>query len=423
MEGFHMAVKEQVIRTVSEAKKASRKMALIDAGTKNRALKSMAGAIVDNLREIKQANLKDLRAAEKAGLSAALIDRLELTGKRLEAMAGGLREVAGLKDPVGEVIKEARLKNGLLLKKTRVPLGVIGIIYESRPNVTAEAAGLCLKSGNAVVLRGGSEAINSNRAIVSAIRKAAYRAGIPEGAIGFIGTMDRAAVSVMSKLDTLIDMLILRGGDRMISDIAAGATVPVMRHGKGVCHVFVDESADMKMARSICYNAKVSRPGVCNAMETLLVHKSAAGKFLPEMVEQFNKAGVEIRGDSSVKARFQGVKAATQKDWSEEYLGLIISVRVVNGLEEAIEHIARYGSGHSDAIVTGNRKNALEFMKRVDSAAVYWNASTRFTDGGEFGLGAEIGISTQKSHARGPMGLEELTSIKYVVTGNGQIRK
>jgi len=418
-----MNVKETVIKVANEAKNASRIMSNIDSKTKDKALNAMAAAIEKNAGEIKTENERDLETAARQGLAAALVERLKLTAARIEAMACGLADIAKLKDPVGEVIKESKLKSGLLLKKVRVPMGVVGIIYESRPNVTADSTGLCLKSGNAVVLRGGSEAINSNTVISTIIKDAAYGSGIPEGAIGFIETIDRAAVNEMSRMDGSIDMIILRGGDRMISSIASGATVPVIRHGKGVCHTYVDAFADLKMARDICFNAKVSRPGVCNAMETMLVHKGIAEKFLPGMIKMLAEAGVEIRGDETVKAIIPGVKAAAGQDWAEEYLDLILSVKVVKDVDEAVEHIARYGSGHSDAIVTGNIENAEKFLNTVDSAAVYWNASTRFTDGGEFGMGAEIGISTQKSHARGPMGLEELTSIKYVVTGSGQVRK
>jgi glutamate-5-semialdehyde dehydrogenase len=311
----------------------------------------------------------------------------------------------------------------LKIIKIRVPLGVVGIIYESRPNVTVDTAGLCLKSGNAVILRGGSEAVNSNHILVKTIAAAAYGAGIPEGAIQFVETTDRQAVLELVKLDKFIDVIIPRGGEELIQFIKSHSTIPVISHGKGVCHTYVDIDADLKMAEEICVNAKVQRPGVCNAMETLLVHNGVALEFLPQLAARLNAAKVELRGDEKTVAILKGIKAATEEDWSTEYLDLILSVKIVETAEEAVAHINKYGSHHSDTIVTKNKKRAEDFMRAIDSAAVYWNASTRFTDGGEFGMGAEIGISTQKMHARGPMGLNELCSYKYMVYGNGQIRK
>lgn len=418
-----MGIREDVIKIAEIAKKASRKLANIESAVKNDALVKMAEAIDRNTGEIQKKNKTDLEAAEKAGLSKALIDRLGLSEKRIKSMADGLREVARMKDPIGEIIGEVLLKNGLLIKKVRVPMGVIGIVYESRPDVTCDSAGLCLKAGNAVVLRGGSEAINSNMIIARIIEEAALKEGIPEGAIGLVSTTDREAVKVMVKLDQCIDMIILRGSEKMIGDISQGATVPIMRHGKGLCHTYVDEYADVMKSENICFNAKVQRPGVCNAMETLLVHKSIAEKFLPGMLNKFKDAGVEIRGDEKTRKIVSGLKQAVDEDWSTEYLDLVLSVKIVDGFYEAIKHITKYGSGHSDAIVTENKDRAEEFLAMIDSAAVYWNASTRFTDGGQFGMGAEIGISTQKSHTRGPMGIKELTSIKYKIYGNGQLRE
>ncbi len=413
----------EVVDVARYAKEASRKLANIGGDVRNRALMSMADAVEKNISRIKDKNKIDMKIAGRTGLSKALIDRLELSEKRIKSMACGLRDITKLPDPIGEVIEEHTRPNGLIIKKTRVPMGVIGIVYESRPNVTGDSAGLCLKSGNAVVLRGGSEALNSNMAIASIIKKAACKAGIPEGWLGLISVTDREAVTGMSRLDQFIDMIILRGGEKMIKNIAKNATVPVMKHGKGLCHTYVDASADAEKAARICFNAKVQRPGVCNAMETLLVHKDIAGKLLPGLIKKLQDAGVEVRGDDGTMAIVPGIKQAVEEDWSTEYLGLILSVKIVDGLEEAVNHIASYGSGHSDAIVSEDRDKAEEFLGMVDSAAVYWNASTRFTDGGQFGMGAEIGISTQKSHARGPMGLRDLTSVKYVIYGDGQIRE
>lgn len=418
-----MELKEEITRRAAAAKVAAYKLAAVSTEIKNKALLSMAEAIEKNKEDILFKNEIDTEAAKEANLSNALIDRLTLNEKRIASMITGLREVAALKDPVGEILSSTERPNGLKIKKVRVPLGVVGIIYESRPNVTVDTVSLCLKSGNAVILRGGSEALNSNHILSKIISQAAYSAGIPEGSIQFIETADRQAVLDMVKLDKFIDVIIPRGGEELIKFIRQHSTVPVISHGKGVCHTYVDIDADLKMAEEICFNAKVQRSGVCNAMETMLVAKGIALEFLPQIAERLTKAGVELRGDAKTLEILKGIKPATEEDWSTEYLDLILSIKVVETFEEAVSHINKFSSQHSDTIVTNNKKRAEEFLRLVDSAAVYWNASTRFTDGAEFGLGAEIGISTQKMHARGPMGLEELCSYKYVIYGNGQVRK
>jgi len=417
------SIKNYIAKKAETAKAVSLKLAITDTKTKNKALLKIADALVKNLAKIIDKNALDLKNAKKNSLSTALTDRLTLNNKRIEAMADGLRYIAKLNDPIGEVIEKTVRPNGLKIKKVRVPLGVIGIIYESRPNVTADSIGLCLKSGNCVVLRGGSEAINSNKILTKIICEAAYSNGIPEGCIQFVGETDRRIIAEMIRLSKYIDCIIPRGGEGLINYIRENSSVPVIAHGKGICHTYVDKYADVKMAVKISFNAKVQRPGVCNAMETLLVHKDIAGKFLPKIISEYKKAGVEIRGCARTREIVRDVKPATELDWYTEYLDLIISIKVVSSIDEAIAHIEKYGSHHSDAIVTGDRKIAERFLKEVDSAAVYRNASTRFTDGGEFGMGAEIGISTQKIHCRGPMGLRELTSYKFVVEGNGQIRE
>ena len=408
-----------------QAKRAAAVLARTPASVKNRVLVAMADSLEFGQKEILSSNAKDLKAARAAGISGALLDRLVLDPQRIADMADGLREVAGLPDPVGEVIKEWTRPNGLKIVKVRVPVGVIGIIYEARPNVTADCAGLCLKSGNSVILRGGSEAIHSNRAIFRRLEKAAVAHGLPKGAISLVWMTDRKAVDFLLGQVGLVDLVIPRGGEGLIRQVVAKAKVPVIKQYKGICHTFVDAAADLKMAQEISYNAKVQRPGVCNAMETLLVHRAAAPKFLPAMAERYAQAGVELRGDAATRRILKNfpVKPATEKDWATEYLALVLSVKVVKSVEEAIAHIQRYGSGHSDAIVTRSKTHADQFLQEVDSACVYVNASTRFTDGGQFGLGAEIGISTDKLHARGPMGLEELTTYKYLVLGRGQVRK
>ncbi|MBI3088514.1 MAG: glutamate-5-semialdehyde dehydrogenase, partial [Candidatus Omnitrophica bacterium] len=356
-------------------------------------------------------------------LPAALIERLTLNDARLDEMTASVEAVRELPDPVGEVVRSWTRPNGLQIRKVRVPLGVIGIIYESRPNVTSDCASLCLKSGNAVILRGGSESFRSNEAIRAALQSALAESRLPAGAVSTIPTADRAGVDLMLQLDAYINVIIPRGGEALINKIVGQSRIPVIRHAKGVCHVYVDEQADPAMAEEVAFNAKCQRPATCNAMETLLVHQRIAPRFLPAMVRRFQQAGVEVRGCPRTQALVPGITPATEEDWTTEYLDLILSVRVVGSLEEAVDHIARYGSAHSDAIVTADEAAAQRFVRDVDSACVYVNASTRFTDGFQFGLGAEIGISTDKLHARGPMGLEELTSYKYVVMGTGQLRE
>lgn len=406
-----------------KAKAASRRMAILDPKVKNRALKAMAKALIDNSSYIIRANIKDVENAGKHDMPGALIDRLTLDEKRIKAMADSLTQISKLKDPIGQVLETRSRPNDLLIKKVRVPIGVILCIYESRPNVTSDCIGLSLKSGNCVILRGGSEAINSNRAIFEVLNKAAAKFKLPEGAITMIRKTDRRIVNALLTQEGLIDLVMPRGGESLIREVLKNSSIPVIKHYKGVCHTYVDESADLDMAMRICFNAKVQRPGVCNAMETMLVNKRIARKFLPVMIKRFKSTGVEIRGCSKTIRIVSGIKKANEGDWYTEYLDLILSVRVVDGLDEAIDHIMKYGSYHSDAIVTKNRKRAKRFLNEVDSACVYVNASTRFTDGGEFGKGAEIGISTDKIHARGPVGVEELTSYKYVIYGKGQIRK
>jgi glutamate-5-semialdehyde dehydrogenase len=423
-----MNIKQYVIKKAQEAKTASKKVALLSTDVKNKALEHMAEALVREQDVLIKANAKDLAEAKRRKISGAMLDRLTLTPKRIAEMAAGLREVAALPDPVGEVVKSWTRPNGMRIERTRVPIGVIGIIYESRPNVTADTASLCLKSGNAVVLRGGSEAVHSNSAIAKLLSRAARSAGVPAGAITFIEWTDRRAVMEMLKLDACIDLIIPRGGEGLIKTVVENSKIPVIKHDKGVCHTYVDESADLAMAEKISFNAKVQRPSTCNAMEALLVHEKIAPEFLPKMIKRFQGAGVEVRGDErtrSILARsgLKGIKAATQKDWGTEYLDKILAVKVVKDMNEAVGHIARYGSQHSDAIVTENRERAKRFLREVDSCAVFVNASTRLNDGYQFGLGAEIGISTTKIHARGPMGLEELTSTKFVVEGSGQLRE
>ncbi|BAT71347.1 glutamate-5-semialdehyde dehydrogenase [Thermosulfidibacter takaii ABI70S6] len=418
-----MDVKEYVTDIAKKAQAAYRVLANLSTDVKDRTLLLMAEGIEKNAERIKEENKKDLREGEAKGLSKALLDRLLLNDKRIKGMADGLRQVASLPDPVGEVVKMWKRPNGLMIGKMRVPIGVVGVIYESRPNVTADTAGLCIKSGNAVLLRGGSEAINSNRVIVDILKEACEEAGVPTDAVSFIDTTDRAAVEVMLKLDQYIDLIVPRGGEGLIRFVAENSRIPVVYHYKGVCHTYVDKYADLTMAEEICFNAKVQRPGVCNAMETMLVHKDVAEEFLPRICERLKEAGVEIRGCPETRKIVPWTKEATEEDWYAEYLDLILAVKVVDSFEEAVEHINKYGSHHSDAIVTKDYERGMRFLREVDSAAVYVNASTRFTDGYEFGLGAEMGISTQKLHVRGPMGLEDLTCCKYVILGCGQIRE
>ena len=413
---------ELVKTKAAAAKKAAAKLAVTSTAVKNKALLAMAEALLAKQEEILAANALDMERAAAKGMKSSMLDRLKLTAARIEGMADGLRQVANLPDPVGNVLDGKTLANGLTITKVRVPLGVIGIIYEARPNVTADAAGLCLKSGNAVVLKGGSEAMESNKAVAGVLSEAATAAGMPEGAIQFIDTSDRQAVQDLIHLNGLVDVVIPRGGAGLIKMVVMNATVPVIETGAGVCHTYVDASADVEMAVKIAYNAKVQRPSVCNAMETLLVHKAIADKFMPAMLAKYAEAGVEIRGDEGVQSFDKAVVPVTEEDWATEYGDLRLSVKIVDSIEEAMEHIARFGTGHSECIVTNDYSQAQLFQQNVDAAAVYVNASTRFTDGNEFGFGAEIGISTQKLHARGPMALPELTSTKYLICGNGQIR-
>jgi glutamate-5-semialdehyde dehydrogenase len=405
------------------AKQAARKLATLSTVVKNQALESMADALENECAIIIAANAIDIENGKAKGLSQSMVDRLLLTPSRIQAMAEGLRQIVSLSDLIGEVLTTTIRPNGLEITKVRVPLGVIGIIYEARPNVTVDAAGLCLKTGNAVILRGGSEAIHSNKAIIKVIASAAYDAGIPTGALQLIETTDRQVVNDMLKLNEYLDVIIPRGGAGLIKTVVENSTVPVIETGTGICHTFVDESANLAMAQSIAFNAKVSRPGVCNSMETLLVHQKVADQFLPGMLRAYQQAGVELRGCPVTRKYNDIVKVASSEDWATEYSDFILSVKVVADLNEALEHIDEYSTRHSEAIVTTNLANAKRFQHEVDAAAVYVNASTRFTDGFEFGFGAEIGISTQKLHARGPMGLAELTSSKYIITGNGQIRE
>lgn len=418
-----MATYELVKAKAQAAKQAAAKLAVTSTAVKNAALLAMAAALEAQQAEILAANELDMTAAAAKGMKSSMLDRLKLTAERISGMADGLRQVAGLADPVGNVIDGKTLPNGLHITKIRVPLGVIGIIYEARPNVTADAAGLCLKSGNAVILKGGSEAMESNKTVAAILAQAAEGAGIPAGSIQFIDTSDRQAVQDLIHMNGLVDVVIPRGGAGLIQAVVRNASVPVIETGAGVCHTYVDKDADVEMAMKIAFNAKVQRPSVCNAMETLLVHKDIADKFLPMMLMMYNSSAVEIRGDEAVQDYSGQVHPATEEDWSTEYGDLRLSVKIVDSIEEAMAHIAKYGTGHSECIVTDNYQAAQLFQYTVDAAAVYVNASTRFTDGNEFGFGAEIGISTQKLHARGPMALPELTSTKYLINGNGQVRK
>ena len=404
------------------AKAASGKLAITSAQTRNAALLAMADALVHAAPAILSANAEDVRIAKERGVKASFIDRLTLDSKRIEAMANGMKKVALLADPIGKSDSVNVRPNGLRIEKRRVPLGVIGIIYEARPNVTADAIALCLKSGNACVLRGGSEALLSNSVIADTLSVAAVQNGIPDGAIQLLRDTDRAAASEMMQLNGLIDVLIPRGGPGLIQSVVKQATIPVIETGVGVCHVYIDKTADLAMATDIIENAKCSRPSVCNAAETLLVHESVAKECLPQIAERLSGRGVELRCDARAKTLMPGSIDATEEDWSTEYGDLILSVKVVDSFDEAVSHIETYGTHHSDAIITSLYDTAERFLNEVNSAAVYVNASTRFTDGEEFGFGAEIGISTQKLHARGPMGLDELTTVKYTVRGSGQIR-
>ncbi len=418
-----LSLSEVLEQIGQRAAAASRILAQATTAKKNEALLAIARRIEQETPTILAANEADLQAGAQSGLSSAMLDRARLDPKRIQTIANSVREVVHLTDPVGEVLKEWSRPNGLKISKRRVPIGVIGIIYESRPNVTSDAASLCLKAGNAVILRGGSEAIRSNLALAEAVSEGCQDAGLPEHSVQLVPSTDRAAVTLMAQLDRYIHLIIPRGGRSLIEAVTSAARMPVIKHFDGICAAYVDRAADLQMAEQIVVNAKCQRPGVCNAIETMLVHQEVARRFLPACAEALWERGVELRGDPLTQEILGSkVLPATEEDWRTEYLDLVLAVKTVNGLQEAVDHIETYGSHHSDAIVTEDRLAAQKFLNQVDSAAVFWNASTRFNDGGEFGFGAEIGISTDRLHARGPMGLEELTSYKYLVEGTGQIR-
>lgn len=418
-----MSIKEEVIVQAKLAKKASLVMANISTEKKNNALYMIADGLEKRRKEIIEINQLDLKIAEKKGVSRAFLDRLSLNNRRIDSMAAGLRELSELSDPIGDILEMEKQPNGLQIGKMRVPLGVIGIIYEARPNVTVDAAALCLKSGNPVILRGGSNAINSNKILAKIIKENIVKAGLPVGATQLIQTTDRKAVKVLLELSQYLDLLIPRGGSELINRVVNEAKVPVIQTGVGNCHIFVDESGDLNKAKDIIINAKTSHPAVCNAAESLLIHQNVAEKFIPIIVDGLSEYDVEVRGDKNAVKYDERIEEAEESDWGREYLDYIISLKIVQNVQEAVDHINKYGTMHSEAIVTESYTNSQEFLNNVDAAAVYVNASTRFTDGSQFGLGAEIGISTQKIHARGPMGLNELTTIKYVVYGHGQIRE
>ncbi|MBW8005247.1 MAG: glutamate-5-semialdehyde dehydrogenase [candidate division NC10 bacterium] len=413
---------KEVEALARQAREAAQAMARTSAEVKNRALQAMAQGLLDRHAEILEANAADLSVAEEKGHPAAFLDRLRLNAERVQGMARGLQEVAALPDPVGEVTGVARRPNGLWVGRMRVPLGVIAVLYESRPNVTADVTGLCLKAGNVVLLRGGSEAIRSNTTIAAVLTAAAEGAGLPKGAVGIVEVTDRAAVHALLKLDRYIDLVIPRGGEELVRTVRETSTIPVIAHEKGLCHMYVDAAADLPMAEELVFNAKVERPGVCNAVETLLVHEQVAADFLPKVGARLAAAGVELRGCPKTRTVLAHLPEATEKDWETEYLDLILAIKVVDSFEKAVAHIHRYGSGLAEGIVTADYRRGMRFLQEVDAGAVFVNASTRFADGGEFGLGAEIGISTQKLHARGPMGLKELTCEKFIVLGDGQVR-
>ncbi len=417
-----MSLSARILKTAQAAKKASLQLALVSTKDKDHALRQMAQALLTRQDYLIKENAKDLAAARKAGYAKALMDRLALNPKVIKGMAEAILATARLKDPVGEELASYKRPNGLLIKKIRVPLGVVGIIYESRPNVTSDCAALCLKSGNAAILKGGREAAHSNKAIYSVLKSALKKTAVPFEALQLIDSTDRQAVQELLKLEQYVDVIVPRGGEELIRFVAEHSRIPVVKHYKGVCHVYVSAKADLTMAHDIVMNAKVQKPGVCNAMETLLVDQAVAKKFLPAVLADLQNAGCELRGDKATRVLAPGVKPAVDKDWSTEYLDLILSVKVVDGVKEAVDHINTYGSRHSDAIVSKDHKEAKKFLEGVDSACVYVNASTRFTDGFEFGFGAEVGISTDKMHVRGPMALDGLTSYKYQIYGRGQIR-
>ncbi|MFZ3137011.1 MAG: glutamate-5-semialdehyde dehydrogenase [Thermodesulfovibrionales bacterium] len=418
-----MDIKKYVLKKALDAKEGARLIAKASSKQKNEALVRMAEALQKRAKELISENKKDIQYAEGKGLSKALIDRLRLTEKRINEMAQGLIEVAALPDPTGEIIKMWKRPNGMTVGRMRVPIGLIGIIYESRPNVTADAASLCLKAGNAVILRGGSEAIHSNKAIVKVLRDVIKKNGLHEGAVTFIDIPDREAIMEMLRLEGIVDLIIPRGGEALIRAVTENSRIPVLKHYKGICHVFVDRDADLKMAEEICFNAKVQRPGTCNSMETMLVDKKIAKAFLPSMIQRFKKAAVTLKGCPLTRKIDSSLEAVQEEDFYKEYLDLILNTRIVEDIDEAMAHIAKYSSAHSDAIVTNDYGRAMRFLREVDSSAVFVNASTRLNDGFQFGLGAEIGISTDKIHARGPMGLEELTCTKFIVLGSGQLRE
>ncbi|MCF8067699.1 MAG: glutamate-5-semialdehyde dehydrogenase [Desulfobacterales bacterium] len=417
-----MSVETTILEMAKAARKSASEIAKCSSEKKNAVLIDIAALIEKDAARIREKNKKDLDLAEEKGLTAAMIDRLTIKEATIKSMANGLREVAALEDPVGAITKGWVRPNGLEVSRVRIPLGVIGIIYESRPNVTIDAAGLCLKTGNAVILRGGSEALNSNQVLASVISEVMKKHNLPAAAVQVVPVRDRSAVNVLLRQEAFIDLIIPRGGEGLIRFVVENSKIPVLKHYKGVCHVYVDESADFNMAEEICFNAKVHRPGVCNAMETMLVNKNIAETFLKQMGKRFSDAGVEIRGCSETCKILTDATPATDDDWPEEYLDLILAVKVVDDVDAAMAHIAEYGSLHTEVIVTNNYQRGRRFVKEVDASAVMVNASTRFNDGGELGLGAEIGISTSKLHAFGPMGLEELTTTKFVVFGNGQVR-
>lgn len=418
-----MFMKDHVTKQARRAKEASRILATLSGDERNAALSAMADALEARQDEILEVNEREVQAArEKSSVRLNMVDRMILTPQRIRDMSEGIRQVVKLPDPLEKVDFDITRPNGLKIRRARVPFGVVGIVFESRPNVTADAIALCLKSGNACLLRGGSEVVRTNKTIVEIMRDAAVAQGVPEKFVEFISILDRDAIVVMCRLRKLIDVIIPRGGAGLISRVIEHSTVPVIETGTGVCHTFVDKSADFDMALKICMNAKVQRPSVCNAMETLLIHRDIAEEFLPKVARSMVDAGVELRGDEDCLKIFPDMNAATDNDWATEYNDLILSVKIVDNIDAAIDHINRYGTQHSESIVTGDEESAKKFQVLVDAAAVYVNASTRFTDGFEFGFGAEIGISTQKLHARGPMGLEALTTMKYLVDGDGQIR-
>ena len=416
------ALRETIEAMGRRARQASRALAVLPSERKNAILRAMADGIESETARILEANAKDTAAARERGLSGAMVDRLTLTPERVRAMAQGVREVAELPDPVGEVLTSWERPDGLSITKVRVPIGVIGIIYESRPNVTSDAAVLCFKSGNATILRGGSEAIHSNRAIAAVLQVSGEREGLPADSIQLVQDTDRESVRILAGMDKWLDLIIPRGGRGLIETVVSLARMPVIKHYDGICHVYVDRAADVAMAVRVIVNAKAQKPGVCNAAETLLVHEAIAREFYAAAVPALRAAGVELRGDEPLQALHEGIVPVRPEDWDTEHLDLILSVRTVKDLDEALEHIAAHGSRHSDCIVTEDEAAAARFLAEVDSAAVFWNASTRFNDGGEFGFGCEIGISTDKLHARGPMGLPELTIYKYLVRGRGHVR-